>query len=298
MKREHTIGAVPFPVRFKRAGHAAPALVKGRGQVALHQAEPGAVRADLVLGIDGSDRILKIDDRRQRGFEDDISDAERVGRTDGMLAINHQFDMQAIVTEQFSPLAPADEMRVVLPTGNRRVEESACARNDGGTAFGVVATRLGRCRIKHIGAIKSVVQAAPARVRGVESKAGVERGDDQLRPCHCGDFGIDICGVDAEWRGFGDEVTDVGQERLISCRVPRLPRPCAMPCVDLCLKVVALGEQRPVDRRKTGKDVGKTRPQHFGRHTRPRQSLCLDKIGKDRRDAQTGAGNIGHAGLP
>ena len=71
--------------RVQRAGHRLAALVEALLEIALHQAEPVAVGRDLVLGIDRGDRILEVDDRRQRRFEHDVGDArpDRPCRSNG-----------------------------------------------------------------------------------------------------------------------------------------------------------------------------------------------------------------------
>src|SRR3546814_13603088 len=82
-------------------------------------------------------------------------------------------------------------------------------------------SRRGR-RIERVGAVKRVVQAAPARIGGVEGKAGVEGGDDELRPRHRRDFRVDIRGADREGRGFGDQIGNLAQKGFIGRGVVRL----------------------------------------------------------------------------
>src|SRR3546814_13773746 len=55
---------------------------------------------DLVLGIDRGDRILKVADRRDRRFEDQVGDAGGVVLADRMAAIDHDLDVQAVALEQ------------------------------------------------------------------------------------------------------------------------------------------------------------------------------------------------------
>src|SRR3546814_3715403 len=45
---------------------------------------------------------------------------------------------------------------------------------------------------QRVRAVERVVQAAPARIGGVQQEAGVEDGDDQLRSGQAGDFIVDI----------------------------------------------------------------------------------------------------------
>ena len=56
--------------------------------------------ASAPISIDRSDAVLEVDDRRQRGFQDNIGNARRVGLADRAVRINHQFDVQAIMREE------------------------------------------------------------------------------------------------------------------------------------------------------------------------------------------------------
>src|SRR3546814_12728287 len=105
-------------------------------------------------------------------------------------------------------------------------------RDHRSTALGVVTTGLRRRRVERVGAVERVVEAAPARIGGVERETRVEGGHDQLRPRHRRDLGVDIAGADAEWRGFGDEIADFAQERLIGRGVVPLPFVLLVPRVD------------------------------------------------------------------
>ena len=62
---------------------------------------------------------------------------------------------------------------------------------------------------QRIGAVQRIVQAAPARIGGIQQEAGVEDRDDQLRPCALGDFRIDIGGVDRKGGRFGQQIADL-----------------------------------------------------------------------------------------
>src|SRR3546814_17246904 len=62
--------------------------------------EPIGIGRDLVLGIDRGDRILKVADRRDRRFEDQVGDAGGVVLADRIAAIDHDLDVQAVALEQ------------------------------------------------------------------------------------------------------------------------------------------------------------------------------------------------------
>ena len=89
-----TIGTPSRPrvlaVVGQRAHEGAVALGDVGGQVALHQAQPGAVGADLVRAVDGGHRVLEVDDGRDRRLQHDVGDARGVGRADGMGAVDQR----------------------------------------------------------------------------------------------------------------------------------------------------------------------------------------------------------------
>src|SRR3546814_15228792 len=55
-------------------------------------------------------------------------------------------------------------------------------RDHRSTALGVVTTGLRRRRVERVGAVERVVEAAPARIGGVERETRVGGGHDQRRP--------------------------------------------------------------------------------------------------------------------
>ncbi len=75
-------------------------LFEARRQGRLHQAEPVTIEADLILRIDRSDAVLEINDCGQGGFKNDISHSGLVVAPDEMIAINVNFDMQAILAQK------------------------------------------------------------------------------------------------------------------------------------------------------------------------------------------------------
>jgi hypothetical protein len=111
----------------------------------------------------------------------------------------------------------------------------------------VAGALLGAVRLRDgVGAVQRVVQRAPACVGGVEREAGVEHRHDQLRACGGRDLGVDASGGDLERLRRRQQVADLLQERLVRDGVVGLAGAVAVPGVDLCLQVVALGEQRLV----------------------------------------------------
>ena len=132
--------------------------------------------------------------------------------------------------------------------GDRLVHEALGLGDHGGTAQLVITARLGWRRVEGIGAVEGIVEAAPARIGGVEQEAGIEDRHHQLRPRHGSDLGIDILGADGEVAGFGDEVADILEEAAIGRGIVRLARALDMPRVDLGLQILAFGEQRGIAR--------------------------------------------------
>jgi hypothetical protein len=238
-----------------------PALVKAGGQVAAHQPEPVGIALDLVFGVDRRDRILKVDDRGQRGFEDDIGNPRFVGLAHRMVPVDDDFDAEAVVAQQDIVAAPDDRDRRIgqlqvaaVPIGPAAIGERHCPVEEFArigdhriAARAVIAAGAGGGRIEHVGAVKRVVKAAPARIGGVQHEPVVECGNDELRARHGRDFGVDILRADFEAGRFGNQIADFGQECLIGGHVGNRPRIGLVPGIELCLNVVALGEQSAVD---------------------------------------------------
>ena len=90
-----------------------------------------------------------------------------------------------------------------------------------------------------VGAVKRVVQAAPARVRGVQRVARIGQRHHQLRPADLADLLVDIGGLDLLGRRLRQQIADLLEERRIGIDVERLALVGAMPVVDFRLQRVA-----------------------------------------------------------
>ncbi len=190
--------------------------------------------------------------------------------------------MQAIVAEQQRVLAHADqlarvgqrnaiiqrryELRPALALGKRQslVEETPRLGDHRPTAQLVIAARLCGWCIERVGAVEGIVEAAPARVGGVEQETCVEDRHHQLRAGHGRDLGIDILGADLEPGGLGDEIADLRQEGAIGRRILRLAGAIAVPCVDSGLQICALGQQLAIARYELPQQLRTTGPEGSG----------------------------------
>jgi hypothetical protein len=95
----------------------------------------------------------------------------------------------------------------------------------------------------HIGAVQRVIQRAPAGIGGVQREPRVEDRHHQLRAGRRGDLVVDTRGGDGEIGGFGQQVTDFGEELAVRLGVERLDDVMAVPLVDLCLQLIAAFQQ-------------------------------------------------------
>ncbi len=98
--------------------------------------------------------------------------------------------------------------------------------------------------------VQRVIQAAPARIRGIQRIPCVGHRHHELRAGDAGDLGIDIGRADNPVRRFVLEIADLAQERLVRVGVDRSAAILAMPGVDPRLHRVAPIEQRAIARRQ------------------------------------------------
>ena len=286
----------------ERARHRLPALLEGVGQIAANHAQPVGIGEELVLGIDRRDGVLKIDDRCQRGFEDDVGDACLVCPAYCVLAIDDHVDDEAVVFEHRAALVMTDksggigELGVALTVpfaprslGKRDgfVEKFSPCRDYRRTAFLVVTAGSRGRRIERIGAVERVVEAAPARVGSVEQKARVEHRHHQLRSRHPRDFAIDVLRGNFECGRLGHEIADFAQEGFVFVLIYRRTATLLVPGVDARLQIIALFQQSAVTRRKFAEQVGKALPEALGIQLDRREHLGLDELRQPRIDIQS-----------
>ena len=135
-----------------------------------------------------------------------------------------------------------------------------------------------------IGAVERVVEAAPARVGGVERIAQVRERHDELRAGLLGDFAIDIGGARLHMRGRGHDIADFFEKLAIGARIAHRAGVAAMPVVELGLKTVALGEQRAVFRREIVDDGIESLPEGRAIDARAGDGFFIDELREIRVD--------------
>ena len=316
------VGRGVFAIRRKAALDALAALVERRRQVALHDAEPVAVDRHLVLGVDGGDRILAIDDRRNRRLEQHVADAGGVAPPHRVAAVDADLDMQPVIDEKrrvrrlrrtaiAGEAARVRQRRLaaaalrhheravddgiarrlaVAAAGERRrfVEEVAREGDDLLTARGVVAPAAGRAVVfgDDVGPVEGVVKASPTRVGGVQGVARVRHRNHQLRPGEGRDFAVHIRRARREGLALGREIADLAQERLVGGQIEGAAGMFAVPVVDPRLQGVAPGEQFAVARGEVVDDAVQPFPEGVGRNAGPRKGLVVDEVVERAVDAQ------------
>src|SRR5690606_14213477 len=128
-----------------------------------------------------------------------------------------------------------------------------------------------------VGAVKGIVQAAPARVGRVQGIAGVGDGHHQLRAGLLAEFNVNVGGVNLDVFGRVDQVADVAQKRLVSALITDGAGVFTMPVIKLCLNLVALGQQFTVSGGKVVHEAVKVGPELIGIDAAAGQCFVLDE---------------------
>src|SRR5450759_4396731 len=261
-------------VGVERALDRLAALLEVGGQRAVHQAERIAIDQHLVFGIDRRDAVFHVQDSTDRRFQDHVGDAGRIVLADHVAAIDLDLDMHAVVDQQNSRrrgrFAPeARELRVRFQRGGVaafQFDRELAGDDAVGGHIGVASGREGHGRIEkslrfrdhfvasrlvealgpfarvvrdRIGAIKRIVQAAPARVGGVQRVARIGERHDQLRSADLADLFVNIGGFDFLRRRLGQQIADLFQKCRVRVQVEQLALVGAVPAVDFRLQGVA-----------------------------------------------------------
>ncbi|MHC3926378.1 hypothetical protein ACMZ4W_01481 [Brevundimonas naejangsanensis] len=298
-------------------------------KIAAHQAQPVGVNQPLVRRVDGRDAVLGVGDGRQGRLDQHVGDARRVVTADGVRAVDDDLQMQAVVAQQDArrriglagmarehirarqprlqlSVQRHDQPAVLDPIGRRLsvrsggqrrrlIQKGAGAGDDARAALDVIAARLRRLA-QRIGAVKRVVQAAPARIGRVQQIAGVGQRHDQLRPGHGGDLGVDVRRLGLHAVALWLDVADFAQIGLIG-RLIRLARIGAVPVVQPVLKLVAALQQLTVAAAEAGQQPLHPGPEGGGAHTRIRRRLIAHESVKLDGDLQAAVADIGVGGV-
>ena len=191
--------------------------------------------------------------------------------------------------------AIADRLGMTALSQRRRlIQKSAGAGDDAGAALDVIAARLRRLA-QRIGAVKRVVQAAPARIGGVQQITGVGQGHDQLRPGQGRDLGVNVRRLSPHAVALWLDIADLAQIGLIG-RLIRLARIGAVPVIQLALQLVAAFQKIAVAAAKLSQQSLDTGPEGVSADARIRRRLIANEGVKLGGDLQAAVADIGVSG--
>mmetsp|Transcript_14789 Transcript_14789/g.36192 ORF Transcript_14789/g.36192 Transcript_14789/m.36192 type:complete len:759 (-) Transcript_14789:48-2324(-) len=296
-----SVGRRVGAVVVHRTHHSLATLLHLSVEGALHEAEPVAVRDDLVLSVDGSDRVLAVRDGGECRLGDNILDARLVRLAHGVVLVDQDVHVEAVVDEEYARhLAAArlvaGELRGVLEArllavdrhhelavldrdgrrlavrpasqGEDFVEDPVELVKDLGAPDRVVRRARGSPTVlaDGISAVEGIQEGAPAGVGGVQDEASIVDGAHELGPGDLGDLRVDVGGFHLEAVGGRQEVADRRKERLVLGHVRRLALVGAVPLVELLLEIVALSQEGLVFRPEVLDDLGHRRPKSGGIH--------------------------------
>ena len=186
--------------------------------------------------------------------------------------------------------------RIGMAAGSQRrdlVQHCPGACDHPVAAHRIVAAAARRAAVfrNRVGAIQRVVQAAPARVGGIQRIARVGHRHYELRPGDAGDLGIDAAGVDRDLARLRLQIADLVQEREIGRLVDRqgaglAARMGTMPTIDLLLQGVAAVQQRMVARRQLAHQHAEALPEGTWLDARAGDRLGVDEVVQRARDAE------------
>src|SRR5512133_3835979 len=122
--------------------------------------------------------------------------------------------------------------------------------DDSLTAYLVVRTCAGGAAVLRDGirAIECIVEAAPARVCGIQRISRVGERHDELGPGNYRDLVIDISGADSKIIAFWQNIADITQKPLVVAQVKRLAGALTMILIDAELELVPNLEQLAIAR--------------------------------------------------
>src|SRR5262249_17756405 len=176
------------------------------------------------------------------------------------------------------------------------IKHGAPARHDSLTAYLVVRTCAGGAAVLRdsIRAIECIVEAAPARVCGIQRISRVGERHDELGPGNYRDLVIDISGADSKIFAFWQNIADVTQKPLVVAQIKWLAGALTMILIDAGLELVANRKQLAISRAAVGQQFGQAAPERLSRDARSRRCLLFDKLIQGPGNAQAADPNIIH----
>jgi hypothetical protein len=161
-------------------------------------------------------------------------------RFQGRCATVREFDGERVILHAITGdvrVAPFREPRSL-------VEKALDLRDHLGAARLVVAlASLARIARDDVGSVERVVEASPARFRGVQRVAGIRERDDELGSADVANLFVHIHDTVLPARGLRKQIPNPLQEGGIGRDIERPALGGAMPAVDLALKRIAEREQ-------------------------------------------------------
>src|SRR5262249_16112646 len=121
-----------------------------------------------------------------------------------------------------------------------------------------------------IRAIECIVEAAPARVCGIQRISRVGERRDELGPGNYRDLVIDIGGSDRKTVAFWQNIADFTHQLIVVAQIKWLAGALTMVLIDAGLELVANLEQLAIARAAVGQQLGKAAPERFSRDARSR----------------------------
>ena len=132
----------------------------------------------------------------------------------------------------------------------------------------------------HVGAVQRIVQAAPTGVGRVERVTCIAHRHHQLGAGNMGNFRIDVRGTDRERLLLGDQVADLGQQRLVLGVIESRAGILPVPRINLRLQFVASLQQRGVAGRQGADQCSKSLPKLRSLHAAAGNGFVIDEIVK------------------
>ena len=129
-----------------------------------------------------------------------------------------------------------------------------------------------------IGPIQRIIQAAPARICGIQRIARIAHRHDQLRPRDHRNLIIHIGRIHQKRRRVGQQIPNLPQKPLIRRRIMGFALMRHVPGVDFRLQLIALGEQRRIGRGKLFQQPRKPVPKSARLQPRPGERLIHQKL--------------------